>query len=218
MPTSNDDGRLKIEVRDSNSAWYEALRHGPFLYRYITGDFDIHTSISTILDTRDEWSLGILIQDDTIAAPDPEEEDPPEVPTSTWLYWAVVDDGASGRELLKRETLDDTITDATYAQTDTLLRIARVGSNLTLYSKATEGGTWTQRATSTLALPSQVRIGVAVSSVTQSVDAFGGYFDYLRFTAGGIASCGRTEHECALHNNSHEFNGYEEIPNDRARA
>lgn len=215
---SNDNGRLKIEVRNALASWWEGLRNGPYLYRYLDGDFDVYTSISQLISTRDLWTLGLLIQDSTEASPDPEEEDPPTSPTSSWLYWAMADDGASSNELLKRETDDDVSVDATYAYTDSQLRISRVGSTITLYSRATEGSSWTQRATSSLVLPSTVRVGVAVSSVEQTTDAFGGYFDYLRFTVGGLETCARTRSDCYLHRNLHAFNGYDEIPNDRARA
>jgi hypothetical protein len=214
---SNVSGRLKMESQNQYAAWEDEFRHGPYLYRYISGDFDVETFIQTLITDRAGWTIGFLAQDVTTAAPDPEEENPPPAPVSTWLLWATQDNGSGSRQLLKRVTTDSVSADTTIAATDLYLRLTRVGDAWTCYSKAQSADAWTQRSTQTLTLPTEARIGLAVASSDDGTDRVGGIFEYIRFNSGGLSSCARTWEDCLLHKNTIQFNGQRKIPNDRAR-
>lgn len=211
------DGNLRIRSEDPYQNWENQFRHGPYFYRYISGDFDVETLVQNLATDRDAWEVGFVFQDTTEAAPDPEEENPPAAPVSSWLFLGVRDDGASGRELFWRKTVDDVSTAGTTSSTDLYLRATRSGDDFKLYSKAAEGDAWTLRFSQTLTLPTSARVGLAIASGTQASTEYGADFEYLRFNSGGLSTCKQTWEDCQAHDNGHQFNGFREIPNDRAR-
>jgi len=211
-------GRMTILSDSPWVAWSHQLRHGPYLYRWIDGDFDVETYVPSISVARSGWGFGLLLQDGCAAAPDPSEENPPEAPKSSWMLFGLRDDGAEGRELFYRKTIEDVSEDWDTAIEQYRYRMTRAGSTVTMYSKAAEGDAWTQRAQTTLSLStSLVRIGVAITNEQQLSQEFGANFEFLRFASGGLTVCLRSREDCLLHANSHQFNGFPEIPSDRAR-
>lgn len=211
-------GTLAINTMNQYAAWQDNRRHGPYLYRYLSGDWDVHTKI-TLLPYRDDWSYGFIAQDATAAASPPElGEPPPPVPTSDWLFCGLHDNGASGTEFFVKKTEADVTALTTYSSvSDVRIRLKRSGNTFTLYTRAADDDPWTQRHETTLALPTECRIGLAIASSTESSEIFGARFDYIRFTAGGLSTCRRDFADCQVHKNIHQFNGFREIPNDRGR-
>lgn len=213
-------GDLKVTSRASSAAWADEGRYGPYLYRLISGDFDVYTVASPETSSRAGWEAGILIQDQTAAAIAPEPgEPPPPVPASSWLFAGVQDDGAGGRRLFVRETRANVSTVATVATTDTQIRVTRAGDTFTVYSRAAEGNSWTQRwqTASALSLGTEARVGVAIAASSEATSLFGAVFDFVWFLSGGLPSCRRDEEDCATHENALQFNGFREIPSDRGR-
>ena len=214
-------GKLQVASSDPDLTWNGALRYGPYFYRELDGDFDVYTSIVVPATSRLLWLAGLCIQDLTAAAPIPVPgEPPPPIPTSSWLFWGAQQETVGGDRLLMRVTTADVSVDTTVAVSDKYLRVVRAGNNFTCYSRSSEAAAWAQRATTTLALPTGARIGVLLSSDAIEQLPVRADFDYIRFLAGGLSTCDYTKNGpagCRIHRHVHHFNGFSEIPSDRAR-
>lgn len=210
---------LHITSIDPICAWNGQRRYGPYYYRPISGDFDVHTHC-VVLTGRDNFLCGILIQDMTAASPDVEEgEELPPSPTSSWLFWGIQDAGGGGYKLCSRKTDVDVSTDVVIPSvTDQHLRVKREGTTWSLYSAPNLGVAWTLRSQATLTLPTEVRVGVAVSSDAENSQQFGAKFDFVRFLSGGLTTCRQLWEDCQVRKMTRRFNGFREIANERARA
>lgn len=212
-------GDLTITTSTDRIAWKARERYGPNLFRVLTGDLDVSTVLTLPATSRVGWMAGLVLQDTADAMPPvaPGEE-PPVEPLSTWLAFAAQDNGAGGRRLLLRRTIaSEADPDDTEASTDLHLRLLRSGNVVTCYSRDSEDDDWTERFLTTLTVPAAARIGVVAASDTKSALGFTARFNYLRFAAGGLATCARTEADCDVHENLLQFNGFLGMPNDRSR-
>jgi len=212
-------GDLTITTTTDRIAWKARERYGPNFFRVLERDFDVSTVLTLPATSRVGWMAGLLLQDTAEAMPPvaPGEE-PPIEPLSTWLFFGAQDNGSGGRRLLLRRTIaSEADPDDTEASTDLYLRLVREDNVVTCYSKASEDGSWTERFLTTLTVAAAARIGVVAGSDTKSALSFTARFGYLRFAAGGLASCARTETDCRAHENLLQFNGFLGMPSDRAR-
>lgn len=217
-------GRLVITSTDPELAWENDNRYGPYFYRPIAaGDFDVNTRVLPQAFTRPGWLAGLLCQDTASAAPIWDEGEPePPIPTSSWIFWGAHDDGASGKDVFRRSTEDSVSTDAVFdAFADPYFRMERIADDFKLYSRASPLVAWSLRETVELSLPATVRVGLVIGtddvigSEELTID-----FDYIRFDGGGLPTCSfnqRDANGCEVHDNTVQFNGFEEIPNDRVR-
>lgn len=212
-------GALSIGSSELRIAWNGRERYGPAFWRPIAGDFDLETHLVLAVTTRASWFAGLLVQDEAEASPLVSGlEELPTSPASSWAIWGANDDGAGSNRLRWRTTVANAPTvDSTVVSTDLFLRLKRIGNALTAYSKATAGDAWTSRATATLVLPTTARVGVLLSADSRTADPAKVRFEYLRFTAGGLGTCKRTWEDCIARGNMVEYNGFREMPSDRAR-
>lgn len=230
-----DSNRTKADFLTLSSAqkWIrqrDADRFAPYLYRELEGDFDVHTVIVLDDTARAGWCAGLLIQDLASFAPAPgtagtpaEDDEQPsehEPDDSDWLLFASADDGAAGRELLVRETVQSDSTDSRLTSTDLHLRVERVGQTINVYSRPDAESSWTSRgsASGLLQFPSTVRIGVVVGADSSVAGAaIAAEFDFIQFTAGGLTDCPKTPEACVGRENTHRANYFRGMPSDRQR-
>lgn len=201
-------------------AWLDDDRYGPYFFRLLSGDFDVHTVVTMRVTTRLGWAAGLLIQDEAAAinlALDVLTE-PQQIADSNWLFWGRARRPSSSlSDLMSRKTLSNVSTTVRYQVEDTRVRLKRVGTSWSLYSRPDDVAAWILRATETLTLPSAVRIGLVLAADTDEQVQCGVSSDYLRFTSGGELLCDRTKARCRQLQNLKQFNGFEGIPDDRAR-
>jgi hypothetical protein len=214
--------KLRIISSAQKIAWLDDDRYGPNFFRILSGDFDLHTVVSVLPTTRTGWMAGLLVQDEAAAINLPLDvtEEPSQVADSSWLYWGLIQrlgGGSPFSDVLRRKTVANVSTSARTTVSDTRLRLVRVGSTWSLYSRVTDAAAWTLRYTETLTLPTAVRIGLVLAADTDGTQEFGATVDYIRFTAGGEAQCSRLKSRCRELKNLIQFNGFEGIPDDRAR-
>ena len=127
---------------------------------------------------------------------------------------------AAGRVL--QATQSHEMVDAVFdAFADPYFRMERIADDFKLYSRASPLVAWSLRETVELSLPATVRVGLVIGtddvigSEELTID-----FDYIRFDGGGLPTCSfnqRDANGCEVHDNTVQFNGFEEIPNDRVR-
>lgn len=210
------DGNLHVRSSDPVIAWSEGNRFGPNIFRVLDGDWDVATTVAISPGSRLGWYLGIVAQDETIATPVLEPgEPPPPIPASSWVMWALADDGAGGAHLLRRRTISDVSDDASYALNHPELRVERVGDTFNVYSRADAVSAWTLREAVSLTLPAQARVGLVVGADGTSPDELIAYFGPILFASGGLATCSLQRKGlagCEAHGNIHEFNAWEEMP------
>lgn len=210
-----------IQIFDDN-------RFAPYLFRVIEGDFDVETVVWTdaLENDRAGWFGGILIQDEADFSPAPgtpgttEEDDTSaddtEGPESSWFLWATCDDNVGGSRLKLRETESNVSTDDHTVSDHRHLRVKREGSTIECYSKSLLSSSWTLRETVSAglsaALPSAVRIGVvAGADQLDQGDKVALEFGFLRFDAGGLATCGKSPDDCDLHQMRHRANFFRRL-------
>lgn len=212
-------GSLTITTADARIAWKNRERYGPSFFRSIPGAWDLEVPVVAPATSRSNWMAGIFAMSPAGACPDlPAGEEPPPGLVASWLFWGLQDNGAGAARLLMRKTEENaSLADVVTVSAHTYLRMARSGSTFTLYSKAAAGDVWTSRGTATLSLPDPAIVGLLVASDARTTDSISASFDYIRFSSGGLSACRRTWEDCQLHGNTHHFNGFVELPNDRAR-
>ena len=156
----------------------------------------------------------------TVASPDVEEgEELPPTPTSSWLFWGIQDAGGGEYKLCARQTEADVSTDTVIPSISAQhLRIKRVGTAWSLYAAPNLGASWTLRREETLTLPTEVRVGVAISSDAETSQQFGAKYDFVRFLSGGLTTCRQLREDCLVRKMTRRFNGFREIANERARS
>lgn len=210
---------LTITSSESRIAWKGRERYGPAFMREIVGDFDVETLLVLPATTRTKWLAGLLVQNQVAAAPvvSGSEEIPLE-PSASWTIWGAQDNLAGSRRLCLRVTSAHvTAADMTTVATDLYLRLVRSGNTLQGYSKAAVGDAWTLRQSATIALPSATYLGLVLAADGRTATAVTARFGHILFNSGGISTCKRTWEDCGAHGNTIQFNGFREMPSDRAR-
>jgi len=217
-PPGVSAGGLGIVSDTAFIRWESEDRYGPNIFRPITGDFDVHTLVSSLLQARTKWMAGFCIQDEADAVSFP-GENPPVTPDSSWLLWGMTDNTTGGRQLFVRSTETNVSSSAVYAFTDLYLRVKRTGVTYELFSKNTEAEPWTLRASivnDVLGAVPVNRVGLFIGSDNiVGTDTVGAVFEYIRFTAGGLPACLQVFSDCVLHDNTVDFNGFQGIPDEK---
>lgn len=190
-----------------SQAWSEFANNGPYMYKDISGDFDVATQVSRT-GTRGEWMVGFLLQD---AADE-----------SDWLFWGNVENSSSVEKMRVRQSTNGATTDTDFDLTDgdERIRITRVGTTITSYSRVLDTDSWTQKSADTwTGAPTSMRVGlVTASDVRSSSTSVQGEFKSFLFASGGFVSCNRSVSDCNERENIHQFNGFTSIPNQRTRG
>jgi hypothetical protein len=196
---------------DNKLRWLDANREGPYLYKKITGDFDVYTKIHDLsIGSLAEQTIGLLVQSTT------DESD--------WLFWGWHEN--TGFDYSKRSTENDVTTETITASgvpLDTAFRIVRSGNSFSIYrtflnisaKDVTHPSSWTQQGTSfTLNLGTTVRVGVvAGSDDTTNGRQLRCFFFYCRFLQDDtFTDCDRSFDDCTLRKNLYQFNGFIGMP------
>lgn len=180
-------------------------------------DFDVQTRIIfNVTYCKEDQFSGIIIES---------ENDP-----STWFlagFKQTADAEPIVYDLLKRVTSTGVSTD-TNLETGVLphnaIRVARSGSNWTIYSRQEsvsksydDSNSWTTQDTFSLSIDGPVRVGLVnchaldTQDGTQEIHA---YFYHLRFLAGGYTKCNRSLSSCQIRENTHQRSGYSAMPDE----
>jgi phage-related protein len=198
--------QLYIESTSGEMEWSGATRGGPFLYKKLSGDFDVWTQID-LFDTRPGSLSGLLCQEDAAGL-------------DSWVMFGLGE--TTSFELVARlqaalngvqqPDSDSVVTNDKY------LRLTRVGNTWTFYHAATVDVSapttgWTQLAQKTFALDGSVRLGLAMSATpAEAPSRVAAGFQSIRFNSGGLPACLRTLDDCRLHGNTARFFGFPGIP------
>ena len=135
----------------------------------------------------------------------------------SWVFFGCQDNGASSRRILLRKTDQDAPpADTTVAVTDQEIRLARVGNTSPGYRGRLDRS-WTQRATATLTLPAEARIGLLLAADEKANTQLRARFEFFRFTVAGegLGNCRKIWEECMARDNTVQYNGWKELPDDR---
>lgn len=169
---------LWLSTTSSSVDWSGANRNGPYVYKKITGDFDVYTRVD-IVTTREGGLMGILCQED--------------LDGDSWLFYARTRKPGEDIRLTLRSSIDGSqepsisgaFPDPRY------LRMRRVGNVFTLYHAVVENEDWIEFATTTITMTPEIRIGLAIGGGVGTTLAAS--FEFFRFTAGGPSTCDRTK-------------------------
>jgi hypothetical protein len=209
-------GELTIASVESRIAWKGRERYGPSFYRSIAGDFDVECQLSAT--GRPRFLAGLLIADLAAASPYLSgSEELPAYPLSSSLLWGLQETGSSVRLAARRTEGNVTGPDTATVAAEGFLRVVRTGNSFACYSRSSSSSSWSLRTTQTLVLPDPCRVGLVLSSDDRTTALLTAHFGYIRFALGGLPSCKRSWEDCGLHGNTVQFNGFREMPSDRAR-
>lgn len=196
-----------IETSATDAGWNGTTFGAPYMYKRVAGDFDVWTRV-----LHRAWRagglMGILCQE-ALSGQD------------SWIYVARSRDDLVSDPDIRTASGVNGVDEAHVVvdePTATFLRLRRVGDVFTSFYRAAEPATvaaytagWTQADQRTVAMDTEVRIGLFVGGGT-SEEPLGANFDFLRFQAGGLATCLRTPEECRTHENIHRILAFQGIP------
>ena len=186
---------------------WSTVQNGMYMWKDLAGDFDVDTRVINT-GARAEWMNGLLLQD--------------AVDTGDWLFWGNVENASSVEKMRVRQATAGTPTDTDFDTTDgsERIRVTRVGTTITAYSRVLEADSWVQKSAKTWTdAPTSMRIGLVVASDTVSgATSASAAFRQFLFSSGGLVSCDRSESDCDIRENLHQYNGFSGIPNQRTRG
>lgn len=161
-------GYLTIDCNATYTQWLNAAFTGVYVYKNITGDFDVETLL-TGNETTNYHRSAIIARDPAASA----GEDWFGIhrtfvsPNDTIGGWDTVNSVTSG-------TTSDVVSTAKY------LRMTRIGNVFTAYYKVNVGDSWTQKSQVTRAdFASSIQIGLA-SATANTGNTYIAKFDYAR--------------------------------------
>jgi hypothetical protein len=146
--------------------FYDAQFDGPFLYKSVSGDFDVDIAFPDSVLNEDTQTINFIARDDTVSAGEDHVRIASGYSGSRFVWWGNTTNDVTG----------DT---GSSSVTHNYLRMRRVGSVFTFYSKANIGDVWTQQKQYTrgdFATSIQVGIGVAAGGPPSSQIAKVEYF------------------------------------------
>ena len=196
-------GSLMLNLVGANRQWLNANHAGLFVYRELTGNFDIETYFTpTSISVVNAGVLFLATSADS----------------ANWVGFRWRCTTGPTQQLATISTASGTSTVTAVGSVHQYARIVRSGSTVTWYSKAAAADAWTQQATGTyVSLPTALRIGFAgTNDAAASTQAM--YFDYLRFSSGGIDTCDQSfdgVNGCRAHKNTLRYGGAPAIPRGR---
>jgi len=192
-----DSGMLYFQYPDITvvHAYKDTDNSGPFLYKFIDGDFDVWTKVDgSFVD--DGSMCGILISS---SAPD-----------DSIGFWRA----ASAPRIIARETLNGVSNaDESKSTSDLYLRATRVGVNVFNFYHSSDGITWTHFHEDLQTMPTTLRVGAAIQQdvAGPSAESFWVWFKFFRFFSGGKPNCTRLldgTDGCKEHKNTSHFFGF----------
>lgn len=188
----------------TNRQWANADRLGPAMVKVVDGDFDIYTKLA-VPDTRNGVVTGLLCQGNDSAQQD------------SWIIFGYSRFSSlieRRRRLCNNDSSGDVQATHDFT-THPYIRMARAGDTFSLYYSDEEDADWQLYRTDTLALDSDVRVGLVLSVNTGESADVTAVYDYFRFKAGGLPDCDFTldgPNGCRLHGNTRHFGATPGIP------
>ena len=187
-------------------AWTDRAHQGMYMWRDITGDFDLQTRV-VWFGARTQRMVGIMVQD-------PDDE-------ANFVFWGNALNASAVEKMRLRQSTDGVITDTDADTTDgdEHIRLTRIGDAITAYARTSETAAWVQKTSKTwTGAPLPLRVGLVVGSESAGPAEVGASFENFLFNAGGLISCDRSFEDCSAHKNLHQFNAFSAIPNQRTRG
>lgn len=194
-------GVMEIASEDEAIEWEPGFLNAPFLYKKISGDFEVFTQV-LIYDWRAGFYAGILCQ----------SVDVPE----SWVYLGrAVDQNSDlwirGSAAEAGVLMIPLAYDTTLWMSNSWVRMARSGNNF-VCSYSDNGTTWTTLGTQTVAMSAPVRLGLCVSAPRIDLGVVHAGFSIFQFRSGGDSTCERTREACRLKGNIHRYGAFPGIP------
>lgn len=194
---------LYAEASSQSLRWSPGNLNGLFLYKKLTGDFDLHTRVR-LLDQSLGVMAGIACQEATAGL-------------DTWIFFGrgLANEGA----VIRVESARNAVSDPSYSEeneTDEYLRMVRSGSNFTLYRSTQRDANWTQVELRTVSnMDVDVRVGLLLAAPALEIKTVSASWEFIQYRAGGLDACSRViddENGCEIHGNTHRFFGFRGIP------
>lgn len=189
-----------------SQAWTGIAHQALYQWKTIIGDFDVETQVREIT-VRAQHMVGFMLQDAVIE--------------SDWIFWGNAENSSSVEKMRVRQSTKGIATDTDFDTTDgnERIRITRVGTAITAYSRVLDTDSWVQKSAKTwTGAPASMRVGLVVSSEVAGSSDVGANFRTFSFSSGGFVACDRSESDCLLRENIHQFNAFLSIPNQRTRG
>lgn len=193
------DSALVIEADGDDLDWSATSRAAPFLYKKLEGDFDVWTKVSP-LTTRIGCLAGILCQEigDDL---------------DSWAFVGRAQD-VSGDLFVRAASAVDGVAESELAAAENgvqYVRMARSANTFAFYY-SDDAETWTSLGSKSLALETDVRIGLCLSAPGIESGPISASFDRFVFLAGGVSDCERTLDFCSGLGHAHRYYGFPGIP------
>ncbi len=192
---------LWLSTISNDTDWAGSSREGPYVYKKLTGDFDVYTRVE-LVSTRDGGLMGIICQEDG-------------APQDSWVFLARTrKPGEAIRIVLKSAIDGEQQDDFELADPDPrYLRMERVGDVFTLYHSETDNTNWVELTETTIPMSTEIRIGLAIGGGQGT--ALAASFPFFRFRSGGPSTCDRTKDGpdgCRVKDNVHRIFLFDGIP------
>jgi phage-related protein len=201
---------MVVETSSNSVAWSGTSLNAPFMYRKIVGDFDVWTRVIHRA-WRSGGLMGILCQESSSGQ-------------DTWVLHARTRDDMASDPVIRTSSALNGANEASTTVAEpsaTFLRLRRVGDVFTSFYSLTEpasvaayAAAWTQADERTVAMSTDIRLGLSVGGGTTN-ELLGASFDFFRFQAGGLPTCDRTPDGidgCRVHENIHRILAFQGIP------
>ncbi|MEK6531251.1 MAG: phage tail protein [Deltaproteobacteria bacterium] len=158
---------------DQNTDAIGSVFTAPFIYRELSGDFDVETYLSNIPDLDINYECGMFIIRDPNASAGEDH---------VWIglgYYNGIND------LRWVNTVNSSSTEYNSASTNHhYSRIVRSGSTVTAYSKANANDSWTQRGQFTRSdFKNTVQVGLGLKT-GNALESLAAYWEYFRINSG----------------------------------
>lgn len=216
-PATGTDQTMHCWINPTASVdirWLDTNRNGPYMYKKVSGDFDVYTKMTTGTGTRAQWLCGILVQNTA--------------DLSDWLFYGWHED-TGAIKYIQRKTANGSSADTqrgTNPPYHTAFRMKRETNDFKLYSRYADVTTfeddnpddsdWTYQATEAFNIDTDVNVGLVIAGDTVDSTTFLPYFFYFRFLEGGETECNRSLTNCSTLTNTYQFNGFLGMPQNIA--
>lgn len=176
--TSNttNSGKLTIDCNAVDSQIGLSTFNAPFVFKDMTGDFDVETYVSSSNHNGNYESAWLVARDPNASAGE-------DIVGVSIMYHS----GYTPTAWYSRSTANSVNTDSMGVATHPYLRLNRAGNVFTTYTKALATDTWTQRSQTTRNdFAATIQVGLAAASWNTS-NSYVAQFEYFRKT-GGVLS------------------------------
>lgn len=194
-----------MEIDAAQLEWINTGRNGPYMYRKMTGDWDVHTELSLLNHVKVQRLVGFLVQSDTTEG--------------DWLAFGNAETAGSVEVLRLRNTTgnvsaDTDDTDLTDGKLQFRLQYEDDIHRFTCYVRPDESSAWVQKFQVTKNMGATIRVGLVGSSDSGLKQFLSVQYRYFRFTLGGPDDCNRSLEDCRdpARDNEHQINVFPNIP------